>query len=74
MTTEKADFDLIHALLDELLKSKPLLGKTGILAPFLRQLTGAALEAAPAPHLGQEIKSNRKSEQQKDHRIGNWQL
>lgn len=53
-------FDFDNAL-KALQSGQPLTGKDGILTPFIRQLTEAALTAELDSHLAQDIEANRKN-------------
>lgn len=58
MMTEKFDFD---AALEALQSGQPITGKDGVLAPLVKQLTEAALEAELDSHLADEVNTNRKN-------------
>ena len=56
--SEKFDFE---AALKALQSGQPITGKDGVLAPLVRQLTEAALEAELDSHLAEEVIANRKN-------------
>jgi putative transposase len=60
MNEENSEFDFQKAL-KAIQAGKPLLGKEGILAPLIKDLTEAALEGELDSHLGQEISKNRRN-------------
>lgn len=55
---KKFDFD---AALEALKKGQPITGKDSVLAPLIKQLTEAALEAEIDSHLAEEIAPNRRN-------------
>ncbi len=60
---EEKDFDF-NEILNEFRSGKRLTGKDGLLAPLIKQLTEAALEAEIESHIAQDVlkgKRNRKN-------------
>jgi len=56
--SEKFDFE---AALKALQSGQPITGKDGVLAPLVKQLTEAALEAELDSHLAEEVNANRRN-------------
>lgn len=54
------DFDFDKAL-EALQSGKAITGKDGVLAPLIKKLTEAALEAELDSHLAQQVVSNRRN-------------
>jgi len=78
----KNRFDFDKAV-KELVKGKKISGKDGILAPLIKQLVEAALEAEIESHISNEILKgkknrrngyNRKKVKSKDGEFESWQL
>ncbi|SFP83012.1 transposase, partial [Hydrogenimonas thermophila] len=71
----KETFDLNEAL-EQIKRGAKIDGKDGVLAPLIKQLTEAALEAELESHLSKEIKNrkNGKSSKKMKSSVGEFEL